>query len=62
MCERVCVRFFEYQPNVIPSRILSASPTLMRYSATFPLGEGLILASVMYQRFMPLHSEYEPHP
>ena len=47
---------------IIPSGILSASPTLARYSAKLPLGAGLIRASWTYQIFMGLHSTYEHHP
>ena len=31
------------------------------YSAKLPIGAGLIHALWMYQIFMHLHSEYEPH-
>ena len=50
------------KPNIIPSRISSASPHLMCYSAEFPLGAGLIRNTYRHEYLMRPWSAYEPHP
>ena len=48
--------------NIIPSRILSASPSLTRYCAELPLRVGPIRASQTHQISMHLHSTHESRP